>query len=338
MNRRQLLQAASLLALHPLSAKAAAQSSAEKHVMLLLYRGETEAERGFRDYLQSKLSVRFTVLDAANDKTRIAAMVSQAKQTKPDLIYTFGTSVTLGTVGAYNNQQSSVHIADIPVVFNIVADPVGAGLAPDTQSSLRNLTGVSHLAPPEAQWQALQRFATPKRLAILYSANEKNAVLAAARMARQTQDAGVETLKSEIAIDADGKPSKTGLIATLAKLLAQKPDWIYLPSDSFLIANADTVVAAANAASVAAFAATEEPVRESGALAGLVSPYYAAGQFAGFKAEQILSGKAKPAQLPLDTLARFTYLVNIASAQRLHRYPPLSLLRYAEMIEANAAS
>ncbi|MHB9117358.1 MAG: hypothetical protein ACYC2R_03670 [Burkholderiales bacterium] len=42
------------------------------------------------------------------------------------------------------------------------------------------------------------------------------------------------------------------------------------------------------------FSATEAPVRHSGALMGLVSSYYNVGQFAAYKAEQILVNKIPP--------------------------------------------
>ena len=335
MKRRILLQAGLSLGLAPLLPALAAD---RRHkVMLLLYRGVTAAERGFMDYLQRQLPVDFIIRDAGSDKAKLPAMVAEAKALRPDLIYTFGTTVTAETVGSFAQRDPSRHIADIPVVFNIVADPVGAGLAPDTRSSLRNLTGVSHLAPPEAQWQALLRFGTPKRIAIVYSQNEKNSVLASARLTKLAQQAGATVKVEGIKTDADGKPTVQGLASTLSELLADKPDWLYLPSDSFLIAHAAAAVTQAQVAGVPVFAATEEPVRQSGALAGLVSPYYAAGQFAGFKAEQILSGKRKASELPLDTLARFTYLVNIHSARQLRRYPPLALLRYAEIVGAAPA-
>jgi putative ABC transport system substrate-binding protein len=330
MRRRDLLGAGLGLAIGALPAMAAAPVH---RVMLLLYRGETAADRGFMDYLSQRLPVEFIVRDAASDKGRVAAMVAEARATRPDLIYTFGTTVTTETVGKIGHIDPSRHIGDIPVVFNIVADPVGAGLTTETGSSQRNVTGVSHLAPVDAQWQALQRYGKASRLAILFSSNEQNAVLAATQMAALVRRQGCKVDLFGIDAIADGKPASRSLQTALSSALRTKPDWLYLPSDSFLIAHAKEVIGTAAQAGVPVFAATEEPVRDAGALAGLVSPYYAAGQFAAFKAEQILSGRKAPAQIPIDTLARFTYLINIATAKQLRRYPPLALLRFAEMVQ-----
>jgi putative ABC transport system substrate-binding protein len=330
MKRRALLQAGLAASLAPLALHAA---SGRRRVVLLLFRGETAAERGFMDYLRLRLPVDFIVRDAEGDPHRIPAMVAEAKQLRPDLIYAFGTTVTVATVGTFEKRDPQRQIGDIPVVFNIVADPVGAGLAPDTHSSLRNLTGVSHLAPAEAQWQAMRRYGKVKKVAIVYNPGEKNSVLAAARLAAQAKHDGVHVHAEGITTDADGKPTENGLRATLSYVLSDKPDWLYCPSDSFLIAHSTELVDIAADAGVPVFAATEEPVRQGGALAGLVSPYYAAGQFAAYKAEQILLGRKQPADIPIDTLARFSYLINMSTARRLHRLPPLELLRIAETVE-----
>jgi putative ABC transport system substrate-binding protein len=334
IRRRDLLAAAGLgLSFAGLPAWGAVKG---RRIMLLLYRGETAAEQGFMDYLKLRMPVDFIIRDADGDRQRLAAMVAEARELKPDLIYTFGTTVTAETVGTIGHIDPRRHIVDIPVVFNIVADPLGAALTSKLQASHRNLTGVSHLAPVSAQWQAIQRYGSTKRLAIIYSPNEKNAVLAAAQLARLARDAGCKVSVDGITADAEGKPTEAGLRATLSFALSNRPDWLYLPSDSFLIGHAPDAVGQANAADVPVFAATEEPVRRAGALAGLVSPYYAAGQFAAFKAEQILSGQKKAGEVPIDTLARFTYLINIATARRLKRYPPLDLLRFAEAVGTTA--
>ncbi|WP_269532022.1 ABC transporter substrate-binding protein [Chitinimonas sp. BJYL2] len=331
MNRRNCLHAGVALGLAPWLNAA---TTPTRRVMLLLYRGVTPAERGFMDYLKRQMPVEFIVRDAAGDKAKLADLVAEARTLRPDLIYAFGTTVTIATVGTYTERDPARHISDIPVVFNIVADPVGAGLAPDTKSSLRNLTGVSHLAPPTVQWQAMRRYGRVSRLGLIYSPNEKNAVLAAARLAQAAKADGVSVHAEAIETDTAGKPDEAGLSATLARVLKQAPDWLYLPSDSFLIAHAAEVVSRATEAGVATFAATEEPVRQGGALAGLVSPYYAAGQFAGLKAAQILQGTKTAADLPLDTLARFTYLMNMTTARQLGRFPPIGMLRYAEVVGA----
>jgi len=82
------------------------------------------------DHLRGRLPVEFLVRDVAGERSKVREFVEEARRERVDLIYTFGTSVTLDVVGAPGKVDPAVHVTDVPVVFNIVADPVGAGLAP----------------------------------------------------------------------------------------------------------------------------------------------------------------------------------------------------------------
>src|SRR5262249_35411255 len=124
-------------------------------VMLILFRGQTPAEQGFMDQLKQRVPVEFIIRNVDGDRSKMKDFVDEAKRTRPDLIYTFGTTVTLDTVGGLGQFDASRHIGDIPVVFNIVADPVGARLATGFTTTGRNLTGVSHLVPMADQLRAM---------------------------------------------------------------------------------------------------------------------------------------------------------------------------------------
>ena len=95
---------------------------------------------------------------------------------------------------------------------------------------------------------------------------------------------------------------------------------------------ASTIIEIAHNASVPTISATEDPIRNDGAILGLVSNYYNAGAFAGYKAEKILLGQDKIETISIDTLQRFALLVNMKSALRLEIYPPLDLIKIAEII------
>ena len=90
--------------------------------------------------------------------------------------------MTLDVVGAAGKVDPAVHVTDIPVVFNIVADPVGAGLAPAFAATGRNLTGVSHLVPMADQLKAMQRFRQVTKLGVIYNVSEPNSRLAVAQL------------------------------------------------------------------------------------------------------------------------------------------------------------
>jgi len=78
--------------------------------------------------------------------------------------------------------------------------------------------------------------------------------------------------------------------------------------------------------------AAELAVRSGGALVGLVSRYQSIGQLAAAKAVDILV-RGKPASsLPVETLKRFSLIVNMTVARSLGVYPPIEMPNYAEVI------
>jgi putative ABC transport system substrate-binding protein len=64
-----------------------------------------------------------------------------------------------------------------------------------------------------------------------------------------------------------------------------------------------------------------------------VSRYFSVGQFAAYKAEQILLQRRAPADIPVETLARFSLQVQMPVARQLGLLPPLSWFNHAELLE-----
>src|SRR6478609_4218138 len=140
-----------LLALGLVSALLAADGNAQSsqrayRIYAITFRGMTDVEKGFQDYFVShRIPVQITWRDLNRDASRMAGFLDEIKRTRPDLIYTWGTSVTLGVVGTYDGYDPAVNITDIPVVFTLVAAPVLVKIVPDLKSPRRNVTGVFHV-------------------------------------------------------------------------------------------------------------------------------------------------------------------------------------------------
>jgi putative ABC transport system substrate-binding protein len=323
------------------SAPAALPAPAAKpyRIMMILYRGATDAERGFMDYFRRhNIPVEFIVRDAQADNARIAGFVREARELRPDLIYTFGTTVTAEVAGQVGKVDPARNITDIPVVFNIVADPVGAGLVTSMAASGRNLTGASHMVPLGDQMKALQAMRSTRTMAVVYNPQERNSALAVQQLEQIAPRYGMTLEMAPVPDEGRGKVSEAALAALMRQVVAKKPQFIYLPSDSLLIKHARTVVQAAYAAQIPVFSATEAPIRQHGALLGVVSTYANVGELAASKAQLILSGQQQASQIPIELLNRFTYLVNMASARKLGVFPPLSVVKLAELISPAEAA
>jgi putative ABC transport system substrate-binding protein len=92
----------------------------------------------------------------------------------------------------------------------------------------------------------------------------------------------------------------------------------------------DRIAAAAMDAKLPTFSATEGVLGASAPiLAGLVSSYYTIGQFAGFKAEQILAKDIAARDIPIETLTRYSFVVRMDVAKALGVLPPVSLFNHA---------
>jgi putative tryptophan/tyrosine transport system substrate-binding protein len=303
------------------------------HIYAITFRGMTDVEKGFEEYFASrKIPVQITYRDLNRDMTRMPAYLDEIRATKPDLIYTWGTSVTLGVVGPHDAVVPGKHITDIPVVFTLVAAPMLAKIVVTRKSPGRNVTGVAHVAPTEAQMQAMIAYRPFKTLGVLYTPTERNSVVVLEEIRRIGRERGFDTVERTFRLDAARKPTADGAADLVRELKDAGAQWLYLPPDSFLGTLAEgVVIPAAMEAGLPTFASTEQ-LMQAGALSGLVSRYYSVGQFTAHKAEQILVAKQAASSIPVETLKRFSFQVRMTAAHKLKLPPPLAMFNYAELI------
>ena len=309
------------------------KASAPYRIYAITFRGMTDVEKGFKEHFAARnIPVAITFRDLNRDPARLPEFIQEIRSTRPDLIYTWGTSVTLGVVGPFNATERSHYITDIPVVFTLVASPVLAKLTPDLVSSRRNLTGVYHVAPTEAQIRTMASYRPFEALGVLYTPTEQNSVVIIDEIRRLARNNKFTVVDRTFRLDANRKVTAEGAADLVRELKEAKAQWLYLPPDSFLGTKAqDVIIPAAMEIGLPTFASTEQ-LMEAGALAGLVSRYYSIGQFTAYKAEKILMDKIDPAAIPIETLKRFSFQIRMEAAERLKLPPPLPMLNYAELI------
>jgi len=103
--------------------------------------------------------------------------------------------------------------------------------------------------------------------------------------------------------------------------------------DSFVTVNSVEISTSAASHGIPTFAGTEATFGRSQAMLGLVSRYYLIGKLAGAQAERILVGGERPEDIPVASLARFSLLIRMPMALKLETYPPLGLLRIAQVLD-----
>ncbi len=301
----------------------------------ITYRGETDVERGFRDYLdQHGIEAEIIMRNAERNPANVPGFLKEIEEIKPDLVYTWGTPVTLATVGPYDDPSAFSLNGEIPVVFTMVSAPVRAKVVPDLQSSGRNLTGTFHVVPPEAQLRAIQSYRPIETLGLLYTPTERNSAVIVERFKQLGQEQGFPVVAKAFDVNDQGRPVSDGFETLLQEIKDAGANWLVYPPDTFLGSQMDLVRPAAARLKLPTFGTTELLVDKGQCLLSLICRYYSVGQLTASKAEQILVEGRDPATIPIETLKRFSLIINIPVAKALQLYPPLSMLNYAEVIGA----
>jgi putative ABC transport system substrate-binding protein len=332
---RTVIRSVAIVTLLALGTTAAAAHSAHDGptIVMVTFRGCEEACEGFKEYIeQSGMDAEVIVLDVARDREAIPAMRDEVRSLNPDLLVTWGTSVTLGMIGTVDDTDPDL-VSGIPTVFMIVADPVGAHIVNALDEPGRsNVTGTINRVPEEIQMRVLAEYRPFDRIGVIYNDDELNSVLKAEEIGRVGQDQGFDVVNRVVRNGTDGSPLVEDIAVAVADLAASDIDFLYLGSSSFLLANADVLTGAALDEGVPLATAYEAMVRDSDALIALANAYYNVGQLAGRQVERILVDEETPGDLDVVGLDRFTVLINIDTAAKLDLYPPMLLLRYAEIV------
>ncbi|MCG5234487.1 ABC transporter substrate-binding protein [Xanthobacter oligotrophicus] len=315
------------------SGSAAAPRAEPFRVLMLTFRGDTDVERGFRDYFAAnEIKVEFLTRDVERDAGRVKPILAEVLPVfKPDLIYTYGTPNTLAVAGPYDAPPDAPFVHDIPVVFALVAAPVQVKIAPSLASSGRNVTGAVHVVPTDVQMRAMQSYKAFRKVGVIYSPNERNSVAIIDEMKAFCAGIDASVIAQPLTM-VGSRPTGDGVEDFVRNLKAQGADWLYLPADTFLATIFDRVGPAALAAGLPTFGATEFFLREGLGLVGLVSRYYSVGQLAASKAVEVLVQRVPPRDIPIETLRRFALIINMNIAKQLGVYPPIAMLNYAEVI------
>lgn len=326
-SRRATLKLAAGLAALPIAGRAQEPYT----IFQITYRGETEVERGFRDYFQQRgIPVEIIHRSAELDPSRVPAILEEVRQVRPDLVYSWGTPVTIATFGRAAQVDPARHITDIPGVFTMVSAPERSGVVPSFASSGRNITGATHVVPPEPQLRAMQAYKPFRRLGVLYTPNEQNSVVIVEALRGYAGSMGFTVVERTFPLDDEGRPVGEAAARLVTELAEEGAEWLYYLPDTFLSQQMDQVAPTATRLGIPGFSAVER--MQDDALVSLVSRYYSLGQLTAHKAEQILVHGRDPASIPVETLQRFALLINMRLARELELYPPLGMLSYANVI------
>jgi putative ABC transport system substrate-binding protein len=310
--------------------------AAQYKIMIVTWRGCEEACQGVQEYLKEHVvDAEIILRDAGRKKRHLSEFRAEARAKSVDLVLTWGTSVTSGIAGTLADLKNSNFNHDIPHVFMIVADPVGAGIVKGLErTGRRNVTGTYNRVPEDVNIETIRAYLPGfKRLGLLYNTNEKNSVLKRNEVAALTDKMGFELIALELPLGDDGRPRVEDIAPRMEALKKAKVDFLYLGSSSFLRKNRDVVTRSAVDNGIPMLSPYEQLVRKSQALISVAARYYEVGRLAGAQAEKVLVGRVVPGDLPVARMTNFAVVINMDVAKKLKLFPPLDLLQVAETVK-----
>ncbi|CAI8019435.1 hypothetical protein GBAR_LOCUS11690 [Geodia barretti] len=279
------------------------------------------------------IPVRYTLRNINQDRSRIPEIVAEIRAAKPDLVHTFGTSATLGVWDRWAARTRPRMSKGSPACsrsWPIRSRPTSLRAS---RSTGRPLTGTAFLPPVAKQLDALLEYRSVERLGVVYNSLERNSVINVEELKEAASERGIELLQSPVPLDAEGSTDPNRLPEAVDALVEGGAQFLYIGPDSFVTRNRVAITDYAAERGLPTFAGTEATFEGSRAVLGYVSRYYLVGKLAGAQAERILVGGERPEDIPVASLARFALLIRMPVALELEIYPPLSLLRVAQVVE-----
>lgn len=307
----------------------------KKVIYAVFWRGCEESCTSFKEYITgSGLNAEIVLRNANRDKSKLYGYVEEARTLKADLVLTWGTTVTLGMAGTLEDRDNLRFIHDIPLVFMIVADPVGSKIIESYKKTGRsNITGTRNRPREVVNIKAIQTYNPAfKKLGLLYNGNETNSVLKMAEIRALSFKMEFELIALELKLGRDGHPKKEDIPSKIAELKAAGVDFISLGSSSFLRDNQDIFTRSAVEQGIPVLSPYESTVRNSSALLSVAARYEDVGRIAGEQARAILLDGEVPGDLPVRSVKQYSYLVNMKVARQLNLFPSVEILQYAQIV------
>ena len=249
---------------------------------------------------------------------RVRTVADQIVAAHPDLVLSRSTPAT-----------AALMHASLPIVFVLVADPIGSGFVQNLGHPGGNLTGFSTFESSiGGKWLALLKEAAPEvsRVAMLFNpetAPFAEGYLRAAQAAAQTL--GGTVISAPCASDAD-------IRSVFSAQAREGGGGIIAIADTFVADHRDLIIALAAQHRLPAIYGNPIFARSGGLI--VYSPDYADiyRRAAGY-VDRILKG-AKPGDLPVQQPDKFTLSVNLQAARAIGlNLPQMLVARTDEVIE-----
>lgn len=279
------------------------------------------ANKGFVDALKERgfeegKNLTIDQQNAQADQSNLQNIGQRFINNKVDLIYAIATPAA---------QTVANLTKDIPIVGSAITDYEAAKLVKSNEAPGGNLTGTSDMNPIKEQIDLLMKIApNAKTIGCIYTSSEVNSEIQFKAMKEYAESKGLKVEAATISTVND--------IQQAAQSLVGKVDAFYEPTDNIIASAMPTLISVTNSAKKPVICGESNMVK-AGGLATYGVDYYQLGKQAGMMAADILEGKAKPADMPIQFAANLKAVVNKANAAELGIALPAEIVNDAEVIE-----
>ncbi|MDY6291332.1 MAG: ABC transporter substrate-binding protein [Succiniclasticum sp.] len=288
-------------------------------VQLVEHQALDDSRKGFIEGMKKKgfeegKNVKYDVQNAQADQSNLQTIAQRFVNNKVDLICAIATP---------SAQTMANATKEIPIVGSAITSYESAKLVKSDKKPETNVTGTSDMAPVAAQLDlGLKLKAGAKKVGLMFTSSEMNSHV-------QIKMAEEHLKKLGVAYE-EGSVNTVNDIQEIARgLISKGVDFIYVPTDNVIASATPALVAIANEAKVPVIAA-DAILLKNGATASVNIEYYQLGVTSGEMAADILSGKAKPQDMPIAFQKDFTPSINKAQAEKLGLKVPEDLAKFAK--------
>lgn len=273
------------------------------------------ATEGFKEaFADAGVDVEFTEQNANGEQATALTIAQQFAGQNLDLILANATPAA---------QAMAQNVADTPILFTSVTDPVEAELVNDWDAPGANVTGTSDKTPLKDQFDLIEQLSPEtKTIGIVYASGEVNSQI-------QVKDAEAEAKERGWTVETQTVTS-VGEIPQAAETLSGV-DVFYVPTDNMVVSGISSLVQVAEQHQIPVIGAEAGTV-EGGAAATIGIDYKELGRQTGEMALRILRDGEDPAEMPVETATEFSYVVNEDAAKAQGVEIPEEILKQAETV------
>jgi putative tryptophan/tyrosine transport system substrate-binding protein len=262
--------------------------------------------KGFKDDLKENgVDAEFKDYNANGNMGTAGQIATQIASDAPDLIVAIATPTAQACAKTY---EKAPQLANTPMLFTAITDPLAAGLVKDYMHPGPNITGVSNQMPMDKHLEMLRRV-LPKlvTLGVLYNSGEVNSVSNVKRIKEAAAKMNITILDGPVTNSAD--------VFQAAQSLVGKVDALFVPTDNTVVSALEAVIKVCERTQLPLFSADTDSVKR-GTIAAMGFDYYQHGKQTGAMARKILAG-AKPESLPVEFQKDLVFHVNPKAAERM---------------------